>query len=174
MADLFTLSITEPNMMYHKGFAFSINSYGLDQKQFLNEANALPEPARWQTRCGESRASKSTIERNILGASSFSTGFQTFLQHRCFLKKKLNNTSENRLKNGAKWERTEAVDTKDRNLPLTVGYPTTNVFWEKIKDYQQSNFEVLRSDQEMSWAITRNCGIDYLHSEAFLSLVLVN
>nr|YP_010176083.1 Ycf2 [Pseuderanthemum haikangense]YP_010176100.1 Ycf2 [Pseuderanthemum haikangense]QSQ71218.1 Ycf2 [Pseuderanthemum haikangense]QSQ71235.1 Ycf2 [Pseuderanthemum haikangense] len=38
MADLFTLSITEPGPVYHKGFAFSIDSYGLDQKQFLNEA----------------------------------------------------------------------------------------------------------------------------------------
>ena len=37
MADLFTLSITEPDPLYHKGFAFSIDSYGLDQKQFLNE-----------------------------------------------------------------------------------------------------------------------------------------
>nr|YP_010516322.1 hypothetical protein Ycf2 [Striga asiatica]YP_010516346.1 hypothetical protein Ycf2 [Striga asiatica]UXL88482.1 hypothetical protein Ycf2 [Striga asiatica]UXL88506.1 hypothetical protein Ycf2 [Striga asiatica] len=38
MADLFTLSITEPDLMYHKGFAFSIESYGLDQKEFLNQA----------------------------------------------------------------------------------------------------------------------------------------
>nr|QFG71164.1 Ycf2 protein [Mammillaria albiflora] len=38
MADLFTLSITEPD---HKGFAFSIDSYGLDQKQFLNEDEVL-------------------------------------------------------------------------------------------------------------------------------------
>ncbi|KAG5568517.1 hypothetical protein H5410_064459 [Solanum commersonii] len=38
MADLFTLSITELDLMYHRGFAFSINSCGLDQKQFLNEA----------------------------------------------------------------------------------------------------------------------------------------
>ncbi|KAL6507189.1 Protein Ycf2 [Orobanche hederae] len=38
MADLFTLSITESDLVYHKGFAFSIDSYGLDQKQFLNEA----------------------------------------------------------------------------------------------------------------------------------------
>nr|YP_010484390.1 Ycf2 [Tamarix laxa]YP_010484406.1 Ycf2 [Tamarix laxa]UVW79610.1 Ycf2 [Tamarix laxa]UVW79611.1 Ycf2 [Tamarix laxa] len=37
MADLFTLSITEPDLVYHKGFAFSIDSHGLDQKQFLNE-----------------------------------------------------------------------------------------------------------------------------------------
>nr|ATL61253.1 Ycf2 [Theligonum cynocrambe] len=37
MADLFILSITEPDPVYHKGFAFSIDSYGLDQKQFLNE-----------------------------------------------------------------------------------------------------------------------------------------
>nr|YP_009437061.1 hypothetical chloroplast RF2 [Grammatotheca bergiana]YP_009437084.1 hypothetical chloroplast RF2 [Grammatotheca bergiana]ATG27436.1 hypothetical chloroplast RF2 [Grammatotheca bergiana]ATG27461.1 hypothetical chloroplast RF2 [Grammatotheca bergiana] len=35
MTDLFTLSITEPDLVYHKGFAFSIDSYGLDQKQFL-------------------------------------------------------------------------------------------------------------------------------------------
>ena len=37
MADLFTLSITAPDLVYYKGFAFSIDSYGLDQKQFLNE-----------------------------------------------------------------------------------------------------------------------------------------
>ncbi|KAL6558340.1 hypothetical protein OROMI_018690 [Orobanche minor] len=40
MADLFTLSITDPDVVYHKGFSFSIDSYGLDQKQFLNEAMA--------------------------------------------------------------------------------------------------------------------------------------
>ena len=37
MADLFTLSITEPDLVYHKGFTFSIDSYGLDKKQFSNE-----------------------------------------------------------------------------------------------------------------------------------------
>ncbi|CAN6472604.1 unnamed protein product [Victoria cruziana] len=37
MTDLFTLSITKPDLVYHKGFAFSIDSYGLDQKKFLNE-----------------------------------------------------------------------------------------------------------------------------------------
>uniref|UniRef100_UPI0030E31653 Ycf2 n=1 Tax=Alisma lanceolatum TaxID=365730 RepID=UPI0030E31653 len=36
MADLFTLSITEPDPVYHRGFAFSIDSYGLDQNKFLN------------------------------------------------------------------------------------------------------------------------------------------
>nr|UFI07857.1 putative RF21 [Arceuthobium verticilliflorum] len=36
MADRFTLSITEPDLVYHKVFTFSIDSYGLDQK-FLNE-----------------------------------------------------------------------------------------------------------------------------------------
>nr|AWI71011.1 Ycf2 [Thevetia peruviana] len=36
MADLFTLSITEPDLVYHKGFAFSIDSYGLDQKEVFN------------------------------------------------------------------------------------------------------------------------------------------
>ncbi|KAL6557725.1 Protein Ycf2 [Orobanche minor] len=41
MADLFTLSITEPDLVYHKGFAFYIDSYGLDQKQFLNETYDL-------------------------------------------------------------------------------------------------------------------------------------
>nr|UDZ61536.1 hypothetical protein RF2 [Albidella oligococca] len=34
MADRFTLSITEPDLVYHRGFAFSIDSYGLDQKKF--------------------------------------------------------------------------------------------------------------------------------------------
>nr|YP_010489747.1 hypothetical protein RF2 [Koenigia cyanandra]YP_010489765.1 hypothetical protein RF2 [Koenigia cyanandra]UWM11303.1 hypothetical protein RF2 [Koenigia cyanandra]UWM11321.1 hypothetical protein RF2 [Koenigia cyanandra]UWM11388.1 hypothetical protein RF2 [Koenigia cyanandra]UWM11406.1 hypothetical protein RF2 [Koenigia cyanandra] len=37
MADLFTLSITEPDLVYQKGFAFSIDSYEFDKKQFLNE-----------------------------------------------------------------------------------------------------------------------------------------
>jgi hypothetical protein len=37
MADRFTLSITEPDLAYHKGFTFSIDSCRLDQKQFLNE-----------------------------------------------------------------------------------------------------------------------------------------
>nr|YP_010926015.1 Ycf2 [Swertia davidii]YP_010926034.1 Ycf2 [Swertia davidii]WKF19515.1 Ycf2 [Swertia davidii]WKF19534.1 Ycf2 [Swertia davidii] len=36
MADLFTLSITEPDPVYPKGFAFSMDSYGLDQQRFLN------------------------------------------------------------------------------------------------------------------------------------------
>jgi hypothetical protein len=38
MADLFTLSITEPDLVYHRGFTFSIDSYGLDQTKFLNGA----------------------------------------------------------------------------------------------------------------------------------------
>nr|YP_010407277.1 hypothetical chloroplast RF21 [Spiranthes sinensis]YP_010407292.1 hypothetical chloroplast RF21 [Spiranthes sinensis]URF20167.1 hypothetical chloroplast RF21 [Spiranthes sinensis]URF20182.1 hypothetical chloroplast RF21 [Spiranthes sinensis] len=37
MADLFTLSITEPDLVYHRGFAFFIDSYGLDKQKFLNE-----------------------------------------------------------------------------------------------------------------------------------------
>ena len=32
MADLFTLLMTEPDLVYHKRFAFCIDSYGLDQK----------------------------------------------------------------------------------------------------------------------------------------------
>nr|QWL15908.1 hypothetical chloroplast RF21 [Plantago coronopus]QWL15930.1 hypothetical chloroplast RF21 [Plantago coronopus] len=38
MADLFTLSITEPDLVYQKGFSFFIDSCGLDQKPFLTEA----------------------------------------------------------------------------------------------------------------------------------------
>ncbi|CAD5168274.1 unnamed protein product [Musa acuminata subsp. malaccensis] len=37
MANLFTLSAIEPNLVYLRGFAFSIDSYGLDKKKFLNE-----------------------------------------------------------------------------------------------------------------------------------------
>nr|YP_010694069.1 Ycf2 [Impatiens conchibracteata]YP_010694089.1 Ycf2 [Impatiens conchibracteata]WCD66762.1 Ycf2 [Impatiens conchibracteata]WCD66782.1 Ycf2 [Impatiens conchibracteata] len=33
MADLFILSITEPDLVYHKGFAFSIDSYGDESKK---------------------------------------------------------------------------------------------------------------------------------------------
>ena len=36
MADLFTLSMTKPDLVYHKRFDFSIDSYWLDQKNFLN------------------------------------------------------------------------------------------------------------------------------------------
>ncbi|KAL2930905.1 Protein Ycf2, partial [Bienertia sinuspersici] len=42
-----TLSITESNLLYHKGFAFCIDSCGLDQKQFLNEVfNSRDESKR--------------------------------------------------------------------------------------------------------------------------------
>ncbi|CAN1781410.1 Protein Ycf2 [Linum perenne] len=37
MVDLFILSIIEADRVYHKGLSFFIDSYGLDQKQFLNE-----------------------------------------------------------------------------------------------------------------------------------------
>nr|YP_009828897.1 Ycf2 [Enhalus acoroides]QJC59129.1 Ycf2 [Enhalus acoroides] len=36
MADRFTLSITEPDLVYPRGLAFSRDSYGLDPNQFLN------------------------------------------------------------------------------------------------------------------------------------------
>nr|YP_009729300.1 hypothetical chloroplast RF21 [Allium mairei]YP_009729318.1 hypothetical chloroplast RF21 [Allium mairei]QHQ72975.1 hypothetical chloroplast RF21 [Allium mairei]QHQ72993.1 hypothetical chloroplast RF21 [Allium mairei] len=46
MADLFTLSITEPDLVYHRGFAFSIDSYGLDQKKLVRIycGNDLEDP----------------------------------------------------------------------------------------------------------------------------------
>ncbi|MBA0878456.1 hypothetical protein Goshw_027001 [Gossypium schwendimanii] len=37
MTDLFTLLITELDLVYYQEFSLSIDSYGLDQKQFLNE-----------------------------------------------------------------------------------------------------------------------------------------
>ncbi|MBA0628361.1 hypothetical protein Godav_023104 [Gossypium davidsonii] len=37
MTDLFTLLITELDLVYYQEFSFSIDSYELDQKQFLNE-----------------------------------------------------------------------------------------------------------------------------------------
>nr|YP_009657014.1 hypothetical chloroplast RF2 [Medicago orbicularis]QCO73911.1 hypothetical chloroplast RF2 [Medicago orbicularis] len=44
MANLFNLSITKPDLVYHKGFSFSIDSSGLDQKQkFVNEVNSGDE-----------------------------------------------------------------------------------------------------------------------------------
>ena len=47
MADRFILSITEPDLAYHKGFTFSIDSCKLDQKQFLNEVfNSRDEPKK--------------------------------------------------------------------------------------------------------------------------------
>ena len=49
LADLFTLSITEPDLVYHKRFAFSIDSYGLDPKQFLN--GVFNSRYEWKTTC---------------------------------------------------------------------------------------------------------------------------
>nr|YP_010566659.1 hypothetical protein RF2 [Medicago soleirolii]UZC32278.1 hypothetical protein RF2 [Medicago soleirolii] len=44
MANLFNLSITKPDLVYHKGFSFSIDSSGLDQKEkFVNEVNSRDE-----------------------------------------------------------------------------------------------------------------------------------
>lgn len=52
MADRFTLSITEPDLVYHKGFAFSSDSYyGLDQKQFLNEVFNSRDESKNQSLC---------------------------------------------------------------------------------------------------------------------------
>ncbi|GJS18890.1 NADH dehydrogenase subunit 2 [Tanacetum coccineum] len=50
----------------------------LEEKQ-PSSFPSLPGPKAVQ---GESGASRSTVERKIFGPSSFSTGFQTFLQHR--------------------------------------------------------------------------------------------
>nr|YP_009309134.1 hypothetical chloroplast RF21 [Primula veris]AOS86798.1 hypothetical chloroplast RF21 [Primula veris] len=46
MADRFTLSITEPDLVYHKGFAFSIDSCRLDQKKWarISCGNDLEDP----------------------------------------------------------------------------------------------------------------------------------
>ncbi|CAI9290646.1 unnamed protein product [Lactuca saligna] len=53
LADLFTLSITEPDLVYHKRFAFSIDSYGLDPKQFLNGVfNSRIRKKRVRISCG--------------------------------------------------------------------------------------------------------------------------
>ncbi|KAI3664615.1 hypothetical protein L1987_89625 [Smallanthus sonchifolius] len=45
----------------------------------------LPVTVRDRILRGESGASRSTVERKIFGPSSFSTGFQTFLQHRTWI-----------------------------------------------------------------------------------------
>ncbi|GJR56186.1 photosystem I P700 apoprotein A2 [Tanacetum coccineum] len=55
----------------------------LEEKQ-PSSFPSLPGPKAVQ---GESGASRSTVERKIFGPSSFSTGFQTFLQHRSFIPK---------------------------------------------------------------------------------------
>ncbi|CAI9271114.1 unnamed protein product [Lactuca saligna] len=53
LADLLTLSITEPDLVYHKRFAFSIDSYGLDPKQFLNGVfNSRIRKKRVRISCG--------------------------------------------------------------------------------------------------------------------------
>nr|YP_010173618.1 hypothetical chloroplast RF2 [Medicago arabica]QSJ48855.1 hypothetical chloroplast RF2 [Medicago arabica] len=44
MANRFNLSITKPDLVYHKGFSFSIDSSGLDQKEkCINEVNSRDE-----------------------------------------------------------------------------------------------------------------------------------
>nr|UZC31290.1 hypothetical protein RF2 [Medicago constricta] len=44
MSNLFNLSITKPDLVYHKGFSFSIDSSALDQKtKFINEVNSRDE-----------------------------------------------------------------------------------------------------------------------------------
>nr|QXO02788.1 Ycf2 [Cheirostylis moniliformis]QXO02805.1 Ycf2 [Cheirostylis moniliformis] len=65
MADLFTLSITEPDLVYHRGFSFSIDSYGLDQKKFLNEVfNSRDELKKSQKKWFDSLISRTERSMN--------------------------------------------------------------------------------------------------------------
>ncbi|KAL4374633.1 hypothetical protein AHAS_Ahas05G0201300 [Arachis hypogaea] len=88
MADLFTLSITEPDLVYHKGFAFSIDSSGLDQKQFLRGY-------RW------SNGSKNFQEHLELLSSEQNSRFQVV-----FDRLRINQYSLD-------WSEVEVIDKKD-------------------------------------------------------------
>nr|YP_010724913.1 Ycf2 protein [Watsonia pillansii]YP_010724931.1 Ycf2 protein [Watsonia pillansii]WDW32126.1 Ycf2 protein [Watsonia pillansii]WDW32144.1 Ycf2 protein [Watsonia pillansii] len=96
MADLFTLSITEPDLVYHRGFALSIDSYGLDQKKFLNEVfNSRDESNRFFLMNRSDRNFEYGIQRDQIGNDT--------LNHITIMKYTINQHLSNLKKSQKKW-----------------------------------------------------------------------
>nr|YP_010723155.1 Ycf2 protein [Aristea ecklonii]YP_010723173.1 Ycf2 protein [Aristea ecklonii]WDW26525.1 Ycf2 protein [Aristea ecklonii]WDW26543.1 Ycf2 protein [Aristea ecklonii] len=145
MADLFTLSITEPDLVYHRGFALSIDSYGLDQKKFLNEvfnSRSRDESNRFFLMNRSDRNFEYGIQRDQIGNDT--------LNHITIMKYTINQHLSNLKKSQKKWfdpliSRTERSMNRD---PDAYRYKWSNGsknFQEHLEHFvseQKNRFQV--------------------------------
>nr|YP_010723413.1 Ycf2 protein [Dierama igneum]YP_010723431.1 Ycf2 protein [Dierama igneum]WDW26783.1 Ycf2 protein [Dierama igneum]WDW26801.1 Ycf2 protein [Dierama igneum] len=143
MADLFTLSITEPDLVYHRGFALSIDSYGLDQKKFLNEVfNSRDESNLFFLMNRSDRNFEYGIQRDQIGNDT--------LNHITIMKYTINQHLSNLKKSQKKWfdpliSRTERSMNRD---PDAYRYKWSNGsknFQEHLEHFvseQKNRFQV--------------------------------
>jgi len=80
MADLFILSITEADRVYHKGFSFFIDSYGLDQKQ-LSNLKKNQKKKGFDPILFRSRTDRSMNWNPNASRAKWSDGFKNFQEH---------------------------------------------------------------------------------------------
>nr|YP_009572398.1 hypothetical chloroplast RF2 [Monococcus echinophorus]YP_009572416.1 hypothetical chloroplast RF2 [Monococcus echinophorus]QBE87362.1 hypothetical chloroplast RF2 [Monococcus echinophorus]QBE87382.1 hypothetical chloroplast RF2 [Monococcus echinophorus] len=155
MADLFTLSITEPDLVYHKGFAFSIDSYGLDQKQFLNEVfnsrdeskkkSLLVLPPIFYEENESFRSFEYGIQRDQIGNDT--------LNHRTIRKYTINQHLSNLKKSQKKWfdpliflSRTERFMNRDPDAYRYKWFNGSKNFQEHLEHFvseHKSRFQVV-------------------------------
>nr|YP_009571813.1 hypothetical protein RF2 [Rivina humilis]YP_009571830.1 hypothetical protein RF2 [Rivina humilis]QBC69764.1 hypothetical protein RF2 [Rivina humilis]QBC69765.1 hypothetical protein RF2 [Rivina humilis] len=155
MADLFTLSITEPDLVYHKGFAFSIDSYGLDQKQFLNEVfnsrdeskkkSLLVLPPIFYEENESFRSFEYGIQRDQIGNDT--------LNHRTIRKYMINQHLSNLKKSQKKWfdpliflSRTDRFMNRDPDAYRYKWFNGSKNFQEHLEHFvseQKSRFQVV-------------------------------
>nr|YP_010260867.1 hypothetical chloroplast RF21 [Corybas macranthus]YP_010260879.1 hypothetical chloroplast RF21 [Corybas macranthus]UIX55918.1 hypothetical chloroplast RF21 [Corybas macranthus]UIX55930.1 hypothetical chloroplast RF21 [Corybas macranthus] len=160
MADLFTLSITEPDLVYHRGFAFSIDSYGLDQKKFLNFAgnNIMEAVNQYRLIQNLIQIQYSTYGyiRNVSNRSdrNFEYGIQRdqigndTLNHRTIMKYTINQHLSNLKKSQKKWfdpliSRTERSMNWDPNAYRYKWSNGSNNFQEHFVSEQKNPFQVV-------------------------------
>nr|YP_009861543.1 hypothetical protein RF2 [Mirabilis himalaica]YP_009861561.1 hypothetical protein RF2 [Mirabilis himalaica]QKN19440.1 hypothetical protein RF2 [Mirabilis himalaica]QKN19458.1 hypothetical protein RF2 [Mirabilis himalaica]QKX48349.1 Ycf2 [Mirabilis himalaica]QKX48367.1 Ycf2 [Mirabilis himalaica] len=155
MADLFTLSITEPDLVYHKGFSLSIDSYGLDQKQFLNEVfnsrdeskkkSLLVLPPIFYEENESFRSFEYGIQRDQIGNDT--------LNHRTIRKYTINQHLSNLKKSQKKWfdpliliSRTERFMNRDPDAYRYKWFNGSKNFQEHLEHFiseQKSRFQVV-------------------------------
>nr|QBC71944.1 hypothetical protein RF2 [Gisekia sp. GY-2019]QBC71945.1 hypothetical protein RF2 [Gisekia sp. GY-2019] len=155
MADLFTLSITEPDLVYHKGFAFSIDSCGLDQKQFLNEVfnsrdeskkkSLLVLPPIFYEENESFRSFEYGIQRGQIGNDT--------RNHRTIRKYTINQHLSNLKKSQKKWfdpliliSRTERFMNRDPDAYRYKWFNGSKNFQEHLEHFvseQKSRFQVV-------------------------------
>nr|YP_009433845.1 ycf2 protein [Hypolytrum nemorum]YP_009433868.1 ycf2 protein [Hypolytrum nemorum]QIB72598.1 ycf2 protein [Cyperus glomeratus]QIB72691.1 ycf2 protein [Cyperus difformis]QIT06783.1 Ycf2 protein [Cyperus fuscus]ANP26059.1 ycf2 protein [Hypolytrum nemorum]ANP26082.1 ycf2 protein [Hypolytrum nemorum] len=95
MVNLFILSITEPNLVYHRRFSFSIDSYRLDQKKFLNEIFDRNVSNRFFLMNRSDRNFEYGIQKDSIGKDT--------LNHRTIIKSTINQHLSNWTKSQKKW-----------------------------------------------------------------------
>ena len=136
MANLLNLSITKPDLVYHKGFSFSIDSSGVDQKQSVNEV----VNSRDESKKKSLLVLPPLLEKNIIS-------------HRPIRKYTINQHFSNLKKSHKKWfdplilvDRTERSMTKDPNAYKYKWSNGSKNFQEHLDHFiseQNSRFQVV-------------------------------